>query len=61
MKVLYITSSWYLDGDFPLIKQLIKNGIDIKLCIKVYTHSLTSTVLELKKPYHKIGIFDSSV
>lgn len=61
MKILYITSSWFLDGDFPLIKQLIKNGIDVKLCIKVYTHSLNSTVLELKKAYQKIGIFDSSI
>lgn len=61
MKLLYITSSWFLDGDFPLIKQLIKNGIEVRLCIKVYTQSLTSTVLELKKPYHKIGIFDSSI
>lgn len=61
MKVLYITSSWFLDGDFPLVRQLIKKGIDVKLCIKVFTHSLTSTVLDLKEQYPKIGIFDSSI
>ncbi len=61
MKVLYITSSWFLDGDFPLIRQLRKKGVDVKLCIKVFTHSLTSTVLDLKEQYPKIGIFDSSI
>ena len=61
MKVLYITSSWFVDGDFPLIKQLVENGVDVLFCIKVYTNSLTSTVLDLKKAYNKNGIFDSSI
>ena len=61
MKVLYITSSWFVDGDFPLIKQLVENGVEVLLCIKVYTHSLVSTVFDLKKAYNKNGIFDSSI
>lgn len=61
MKVLYITSSWFVDGDFPLVKHLIDKGIEVHLCIKVYTRSLTSTILELKEPYEKTGIFDSSI
>lgn len=61
MKVLYITSSWFVDGDFPLIRQLREKDVDVHLCIKVYTRSLTSTILELKRPYEKTGIFDSSI
>lgn len=61
MKVLYITSSWFVDGDFPLIKQLVEHGVDVLLCIKVYTNTLTSTIFDLKKAYNKNGIFDSSV
>lgn len=61
MKVLYITSSWFVDADFPLVKQLIEQGVDVLLCIKVYTNTLTSTIFDLKKAYNKNGIFDSSV
>ena len=61
IKLLYITSSWFVDGDFPLIKQLRERGVDVHIFIKVYTRSLISTVLELKDPYEKSGIFDSSI
>ena len=61
MKVLYITSSWFIDGDFPLIKNLIDKGIQVFLIIKVYTNHLTSTILSLKEAYHHQGIFESSV
>lgn len=61
MKVLYITSSWFVDGDFPLVKQLKEKGVEVHLCIKVYTQALTSTILELKEPFEKAGIFDSSI
>ena len=61
MKLLYITSSWFFDADFSLIKQLVEDGVDVLLCIKVYAHSLTSTILDFKSPCCKTGIFDSSI
>ena len=61
MKVLYITSTWFVDGDFPLIRRLIKQGVEVHLCIKVYASSLTSTILNFDKAYPHLGIFDSSI
>lgn len=61
MKVLYITNTWLADGDFPLVKNLIGQGVDVHLCIKVYTNALRSTLFDFETPYNHLGIFDSSI
>lgn len=61
MKVLYITSSWFVDGDFPLVKHLIDKGIEVHLCIKVFSSHLSSTLFNIKQAYPNQGIIDSSV
>lgn len=61
MKILYITSTWFLDCDFPLLKRLITQGVEVYLCIKVYTRALTSTIIDIKEAYDRSGIFDSGI
>lgn len=61
MKVLYITSSWFVDGDFPLVKHLIESGVEIHLCIKVFSDHLSSTLFDIKNAYPKQGVVDSGV
>lgn len=61
MKLLYITSTSFIDGDFPLVKHLVEKGIDVYLFIHVRSNCMKSTLLNLKKPYTKSGIFDSSI
>ena len=61
MKVLYITSTWFADGDLPLVKNMIEQGVEVHLCIKVYTNALKSTIFDLKASYNHLGIFDSSI
>lgn len=61
MKVLYITSSSFVDGDFPLVKHLLNKDIEVHLCIKVFYSNLSSTLFNIKQPYPIQGIIDSSV
>lgn len=61
MRLLYITSTWFVDSDFPLIRHLIKAGVDVQLCIKVFSYNLSSTLFDLKQEYSRQGITDSSV
>lgn len=61
MRVLYITSSWFVDGDFPLVKHLIASGVEVHLCIKVFSDHLSSTLFNIKSAYPKQGVVDSEV
>lgn len=61
MKLVYITSTSFVDGDFPLVKYLIEKGVDVHLFIHVRTSCLNSTLFSLKQAYPESGIFDSSI
>lgn len=61
MKLVYITSTSFVDGDFPLVKYLIEKEVDVHLFIHVRTSCLNSTLFSLKQAYPKSGIFDSSI
>lgn len=61
MKIVYITSTSYSDTDFPLIRELVKNGNEIYLFINVYPTGLRSTLIDIKNQYPKQGVFDSSI
>ena len=61
MKLVYITSTSFIDGDFPLVKHLLEKGVDVHLFVHVRTSCLKSTLISLKQAYPKSGIYDSSI
>lgn len=61
MKLVYITSTSFIDGDFPLVKHLKEKGVDVYLFILVRSNWLKSTLFNIKDQYPESGIFDSSI
>jgi len=60
MKLLYISSPAFADCDFPLIKQLLKNGVDVTYLILITPYELRSTLIDIKQQYPHTGIFPAS-
>lgn len=61
MRIAYITSSSFVDTDFPLIRQLVKNGHEIALFIKLHPSGLRSTLFDIPEQYPHPGVYESSV
>lgn len=61
MKIVYISSPFFLDADVPLIKTLISKGHIIHFFIKMMPNALKSPLLDIPEIYPKAGVFDSSI
>ena len=61
MKIVYITSSSFIDSDFPLIKELVRKGNEVHLFLNIYPNELRTTLLDIREQYPKEGVFDSSI
>lgn len=61
MNIAYISSTSFADSDFPLIRNLVKQGNTVYYFILVNRNGLKSTMIEIDTQFPKLGIFDSSV
>ena len=57
MKVLYISTPAYADCDFPLVKAFQEKGVDITYIITVGPFNRRSTLIDIQKPYRKVGVY----
>jgi glycosyltransferase involved in cell wall biosynthesis len=61
MKIAYISSIGFADCDFPLIREMQKSSVDVTYYILCNCWGLKGTLFNIKKQFHRDGIFDSSV
>ena len=61
MKIVYITSPYFLDADFPLVRMLVNKGHNVYFFLKICPNALKSPLLNIPEIYPFSGIFDSSV
>lgn len=60
MKLLYYSSTFFVDSDFPLIKELQKAGIDVYYIIELAPFSKRSTLIDIKEQIDKSAILKAS-
>lgn len=60
MKILYISTPFFADCDFPLIKTLQQKGIDVTYLILLAPYSLKSTLFDIKKQINETAIFPAT-
>lgn len=56
MKLLYLSTPYMADCDFPLVKALQNKGIDVTYIVMVNQYSAHATLFDLDKLYDKDGI-----
>ena len=61
MKLLYLSSPFFADCDFPLVKTFQQKGIDVTYLILLPPFALKSTLFNIQKQLPHTGIFPSSV
>ena len=61
MKVLYISSPSFADCDLPLVKALVKKGIDVTYLILISPYERRSTLIDIQEIYPQSGIFNANV
>lgn len=61
MKLLYYSSTFFADTDFPLIKELQGIGIDVYYLIELAPYSKRSTLIDIKEQINKSAILKASV
>ena len=57
MKIIYYSSTFFADCDFPLIGELQRMGHDVSYYIPVASYNLRSTLFDIKQLHPKTGIF----
>lgn len=60
MKIIYYSSPFYADCDFPLIGELQRRGHDVRYYISVASFSKRSTLIDLKELYPHTGIYPAT-
>ena len=60
MKIIYYSSPFYADCDFPLIGELQRRGQDVRYYISVASFSKRSTLIDLKELYPHTGIYPAT-
>ena len=60
MKIIYYSSPFYADCDFPLIGELQRKGHDVKYYISIASFSKRSTLIDLKELYPHTGIYPAT-
>lgn len=60
MKILYISTPFFADCDFPLIKSLQAKGVNITYLILLAPYSLRSTLIDIKEQINDTAIFPAT-
>ena len=60
MRILYISTPFFADCDFPLIKSLQAKGVDITYLILLAPYSLRSTLIDIKEQINETAIFPAT-
>ena len=58
--IIYYSSPFYADCDFPLIGELQRRGHDVRYYISVASFSKRSTLIDLKELYPHTGIYPAA-
>lgn len=61
MKIIYYSHTFFTDCDFPLIRELQKQGHDVRYYVHITPFFLKSSLLDLGEVYPHTGIFPASV
>lgn len=61
MKVAYISNLPFADADFPLIREMQRQGMDVYYFIYVSIYSHRATLVDIPEVYQKQGIFPATV
>ena len=61
MKVAYISNLPFADADFPLIREMQRQGIEVYYFIYVSIYSHRATLVDIPEVYKKQGIFPATV
>jgi glycosyltransferase involved in cell wall biosynthesis len=61
MKVAYISNLPFADADFPLVREMQRQGIDVYSFIYVSVYSHRATLVDIPEVYKKQGIFPATV
>lgn len=60
MKIVYYSSTFFADSDFPLIREYQKLGLDVYFLIQLAPFSKRSTLIDIKKMINKPAILHAS-
>lgn len=60
MKIIYYSSPFFADCDFPLIGELQRKGHDVRYYINIASFSMRSTLIDLKELYPHTGIYPAT-
>lgn len=61
MKIIYISTPFFADCDFPLIREMQAQGLDVTYLIILTPNSLKSTLFDIKKQYPKNEIIPITI
>ena len=61
MKVAYISNLPFADADFPLVREMQRQGVDVYFFIYVSVYSHRATLVDIPEVYRKQGIFPATV
>lgn len=61
MKIIYFSSTFFADCDFPLIREMQRQGHDVRYYIPVASFNLKSTLLDLGRIYPHTGIYPATI
>lgn len=61
MKVAYISNLPFADADFPLVREMQRQGVDVYFFIYVSVYSHRATLVDIPEVYRKQGIFPAMV
>lgn len=60
MKVVYFSSPYFADCDFPLVKEMQERGIDVRYYIHIPKGFKNGSILEFEESWNKWGIYKAS-
>jgi glycosyltransferase involved in cell wall biosynthesis len=60
MKIIYYSSPFFADCDFPLLGELQRKGHDVRYYISIASFCKRSTLVDLKELYPHTGIYPAS-
>jgi glycosyltransferase involved in cell wall biosynthesis len=61
MKVAYISNLPFADADFPLVREMQRQGVDVFFFIYVSVYSHRATLVDIPEVYREQGIFPATV
>lgn len=61
MKVAYISNLPFADADFPLVREMQRQGVDVYFFIYVSVYSHRATLVDIPEVYREQGIFPATV